>query len=69
MNIWYQMEVIKLRMGKREEGISDIGDKIMENNEAEKKLGINLFNHKVRLRELSDSTKQNKINVIEVPKE
>ena len=41
----------------------------MENNEAEKKSERKILGHECRLRELSDSIKQNYIHIIEVPKE
>ena len=47
-------------MEEAEEQISDIEDKIMENNESEKKREI--LNHKNRLGELSDSKKYNSIH-------
>ena len=50
-----QMNARKMRMDEAEEWISDIEDKIMENNEAEKKMETKVMDHKGRLRELSDS--------------
>ena len=58
-----------MRMNKSEEQISDIEDKIMENNEAEKKMEIKLLDHEGRLRELSDYIKLNNIHIIGVPEE
>ena len=42
-------------MEETEEWISDIEDKIIENNEAKKKSGRTLFDHECRLKELSNS--------------
>ena len=42
-------------MEEAEEQISDIQDKITENNEAEKKKEIKVLYHEYRLRELSGS--------------
>ena len=64
-----QVEAIKMRMNKTQEWICDTEDKIMENNEAEKKRARKLLNHKGRFRELSDSMEQNNICIIGVPEE
>ena len=64
-----QVEAIKTRMDKAEEWISDIEDKIMEKNDAEKKRKKKLLDHKGRLREPSDSTRQNNICIMGVPEE
>ena len=48
--------------------ISEIEDKIMEKEEAEKKNFLNL-DHEGRIRELSDSMKWNNIAIIGVPEE
>ena len=47
-----QMESIKMRMDEAVEQISDIGDKNMENNEAEKKREKTIINHEDRHRDL-----------------
>ena len=47
--------------------ISDIEDKIVENNEAEKKSKI--LDHECKLRELRDSIKSNNTRIKGVPKE
>ena len=47
--------------------ISDIEDKIMENNKAEKKREIKILDHERRIRELSDSTKCSNTHIIGVP--
>ena len=57
------------RMEEAEECISDIEDKIMENNAPEKKRKRKLLDHPYRLRELSDSTKHNNIHILGVPEE
>lgn len=57
------------RMGESEEQISDIEDRIMENNEAEQKRERKTVDHKSWLRELHDSIKHNNICVIGVPEE
>ena len=49
--------------------IHDIEDKILENNEAEKKRERQLLDHERRLRELSDSRSHNNIHIIGVPAE
>ena len=45
------------RLEEAEGGISEIEDKIMENDEAEKKRDRKLLDHKGRIRDLSDSIK------------
>ena len=64
-----QLDVMTMRMSKAEEQISDIEDKIMENNEAEKKRERKLLDHEYRCREFSDSTKHNNIHIIGAPEE
>jgi len=53
-------------MEGEEEWISDIEDRIVENNEAEQKRERKILDHKSRLWELSDSTKHNNICIIGV---
>ena len=55
------MNAITMSMDKAEEWISDIEDRIMENNETEKKRERKVTNPKNRLRELSNLLKQNNI--------
>ena len=49
--------------------IGEIEDKIMENDEAEKKRDRKLLDHEGRIRDLSDSMKCGNIRIIEVPQE
>ena len=63
------MDVTAARMDEAEHGISDIEDKIVENNEAEKKRETKAKEHKIKIRELSDSLKRNNILIIRVPEE
>jgi len=63
------LDVITSRMEEAEDQIDDVEDKIMENNEAEKKMERKLLDNEYRLRELSDSTKHNNICIIGVPEE
>jgi len=53
-------------MDELEEQFSDTEDKIMENNETEKKRETKVMDHKGRLRELSNLLKQNNIHIIGV---
>ena len=55
-------------MDEAEQRISDIEDKLMENNEAEKKREIKAKEHDLRIREISDSLESN-IRIIGVPEE
>ena len=57
------------RMEEAEEQISDIKDKIMENNESEKKRLRKIMDYECRLRELSNTIKHNNIHIIGVPEE
>jgi len=52
------------RMEETEEQISDIEDKIIENNDAKKKRERKILDYEYRLRELSDSIKRNNIHII-----
>lgn len=63
------MDAIETRMDEAEEWISDIEDKIMKNNEAEKKRERKVVDHKGRLRELSNLLKCNNIPIIGVPED
>ena len=56
-------------MEEAEKRIGEIEDKIMENDEAEKRRERKLPDHKGRIRDLSDSMKQNNIRIIGVPEE
>ena len=60
------MDPMTMKMDKGEEWISDIEDKIMKNNETEKKRERKVLDHKCRLRELSNSLKCNN-SIIGVP--
>ena len=53
-----------MRIEEAEERIGDTEDKIMENNEAEKKRERKLLDHEGRFRELSNSTQHNNICII-----
>ena len=55
-------------MDKAEQRISYIEDKLMENNEAEKKRGIKAKEHNLRNREISNSLKRHNIRIIKAPK-
>ena len=61
------MHAAAARMDKAEQRISNIEDKLTENNEAEKKREIKAKEHNLRIREISDSLKRNNINLIGVP--
>ena len=63
-----KLDAVTARMEEAEERISEIEDKIMENDEA-KKREKNILDHKERIRELSDSMKCNNIHIIGVPEE
>ena len=52
-----------------EQWISDIEDKIIENNEAEKKKEIQILHHECTLWELGNSIKHNNIHIIGFPEE
>ena len=61
------MDTATARMGKGEHRISDIEDKLMENDEAENKREIKSKAHDFRIREISDSLKRDTIRIIGVP--
>ena len=63
------MDATVARMNEAEERINDIEDKLMENNEEEKKREIKAKEHNLRIREISDSLKRDNIRIIGVPKE
>ena len=50
-----RMDAMAARMDEAEQGISDIEDKLIENNEVEKKREIKAREHDLRIREISDS--------------
>ena len=58
-----------MRMNEAEKQISNIEDKIMKNNEAEKKKERKVMDHKDRFRELNDLLKCNKICIIGIPED
>ena len=60
------LDLITMRMQEAREGTGDAKDKIMQNNETEKKRERKLLDHKHRLKELSDSTKHSNSHVIRV---
>ena len=66
MQSW--MDAAAARMDEAEQRITDIEDKLIENNEAEKKREMKAKEHDLRIREISDSLKRN-IRVIGVPEE
>ena len=51
------------RMDEAEQRISDIEDKLIENNEAEKKREIKAKEHDLRIREISYSLNRNNIRI------
>ena len=63
------MDATVTRINEAEQRISDTKDKIMENNEAEKKREIEAKEHNLGIREISDSLKRNNIRIIGVPEE
>ena len=63
------MDAVAARMDVAEQRISDLEDKLIENNEAEKKREIKAKEHDLRIGEISDSLKRNNIRIIEVPEE
>ena len=62
------MDATAARMDEAEQRISDIEDKLIENNEAEKKRKIEAKEHNLGIREISDLLK-NYIRIIGVPEE
>ena len=63
------MDATLARMDKAEQQTSNIEDKLMENNEEEKKRETKAKEHDLRIREISDSLKRNNIRIIEVPED
>ena len=49
------MDAASARMDEAEQRISDIEDKLIQNNEAEKKREIKAKEHNLRIREINDS--------------
>ena len=64
-----RMDATAARMDEAEQWISNIEDKLMENNKAEKKRETKAKEHNLRIREISDSLKRNNIRIIGVPEE
>ncbi|KAF0877905.1 LORF1 protein, partial [Crocuta crocuta] len=64
-----QMDAMVARVDKAEQGITDTKDKLLENNEAEKKKETKAKEHDLRIREISDSLKRNNIRILELPEE
>ena len=62
------MHAAAARMDKAEQRISDIEDKLIENNEAEKKREIKA-KHDLRIREISDLLQRNNLRIIGVLEE
>ena len=62
-----QIDATSARKDEAEQRISNIEDKLMENNEAEKKREIKAREHDLRIREISDSLKRDNIRIIGVP--
>ena len=54
-------------MDEAEQLISDIEDKLLEDNKAEKKRETKAKEHDLRIREISNSLKRNYIRIIGVP--
>ena len=61
------MEALTARINEAEEGVSDMEEKMMENQEAEK--DKQLLDHKGKIQEISNTIKQNSIRIIGVPEE
>ncbi|KAF0879674.1 LORF1 protein, partial [Crocuta crocuta] len=54
-----RLDAMNSRLEEAEEQISDLGDKIMENNEAEQKRERRIMQHEDRLRDLNDPIRCN----------
>ena len=63
------MDAAAAKMDEADQRISDIEDKLIENNEAEKKREIKAKKHDLRIRETNDSLQSNNIRIIGVPDE
>ena len=63
------MDATVARMDKAEQRISDIEDKLMENDEAKKKRETTAKELNLRIRAISDSLKRNNIRIIGVPED
>ena len=63
------LDTMNSRLGKAEEQINDLEDKVIESNEAKEKRESRITQHENRLGELGDSIKQNNIHIIGVPEE
>ena len=64
------MDVMAAKMDEAEQGISDIQDNLIENNEAgKKKREAKAKEHNLRIKEISDSLKRSNIRIIGVPEE
>ena len=55
-------------MDEAEQKVSNTEEKLMENNEAEKKRWTKAKEHDLRIKEISDSLKRNNIRNIGIPK-
>ena len=62
-----RMDVMAAGMEEAEQRISDIEDKLIDNNKAEKKREIKAKEHDLRIKEISDSLKRKNIRIIGVP--
>ena len=61
------MDAAETRMDEAEQRISDIEDKLIENNEAEKKREIKAKEQDLRITEISDSLKRKNMRIIGDP--
>ena len=57
------MDAVEARMDEAEQRISDIEDKLIENNKVEKKREIKAKEHDLRIREISYSLNRNNIRI------
>ena len=64
-----KLEAVTARIEEAEGRISEIGDKLMEKDEAEKKEIKKILDQQGRIRELSDSMKHYNIHIKGVPEE
>uniref|UniRef100_A0A8C8WU41 L1 transposable element RRM domain-containing protein n=1 Tax=Panthera leo TaxID=9689 RepID=A0A8C8WU41_PANLE len=64
-----RMDAAAARMDEVEHRISDRADKLIENNQAEKKREMKAKEDNLTIREISDSLKRNNIRIIGVPEE